>query len=108
VPNTWSRTMTTERGKNGGRSAGRESLARVRRASTRRTTVAITALSLATAGVLGGGLAVQMAGGRDPALGDGGTAAAKAQGSASMAPQRSRPQEATPTPAPAPVETRAS
>ena len=78
----------------------------------RSTTLKVTAASLAASAIIAGGLAAQMAAGRDPALG----AKAQAPSAGKRAGERSalaRPRSPSagvpvPTPVPAPVVTRTS
>jgi hypothetical protein len=83
---------------------------RRRRGSTAVMTVRLTALSVVAAAVIGGGLAVQMAAGSDPALGPKQAKVVKAsQSSNSSSVDAATPSEVTPTEvaptqsAPAPV-----
>ena len=77
-----------------------------RRASARATTIKVTIASLAAAAALTGGLAAQMAAGRDPALGSG------QRTSESAKPPEAHPAQSGSTvtnqPPPASVVTRAS
>jgi hypothetical protein len=76
---------------------------RRRRPSSRAATLKISAVSLVAAVAITVGLAVQMAGGHDPALGSG-----TKPSQVMRPPSATQSQSQTPTPAPAPVVTSTS